>query len=49
MDVKLVNPFVDATLHFLETISSTKANPGKPFLKEDQKAPGDVTAVIGLT
>ena len=49
MDVKIVNPFINATLHVLETISSTKTSPGKPFLKEDQKAHGDVTAVIGLT
>lgn len=48
MDVKLVNPFINATLHVLETISSTKASPGKPFLKENQEALGDVTAVIGL-
>ena len=49
MDVKMINPFIEGTLHVLETISSTKAEPGKPFLKEDEKALGDVTAVIGLT
>src|SRR4030042_685579 len=49
VDVRLINPFIEATLHVLETISSTKAAPGKPFLKKDHIARGDVSAVIGLT
>ena len=49
MDVRLINPFIEATLHVLRTISSTEAVPGKPFVKKDQKARGDVTGVIGLT
>ena len=49
MDVNLVNPFIDATLHVLETMASTKAEAGKPYLKKDEVAPGDVTGVIGLT
>ena len=49
MDVKLVNPFIDATLHVLETIASIRVRSGKPYLKKDQVARGDVTGVIGLT
>lgn len=49
MDVKLVNPFIDATLHVLDTLASTKVDPGKPFLKKDSVARGDVASVIGLT
>lgn len=49
MNVDLVNPFIDATLHVLKTMSSTEAVPGKPYIKEDKQARGDVTAVIGLT
>jgi chemotaxis protein CheX len=49
MDVELVNPFIDATLHVLETMASTKAQAGKPYLKKDQVARGDVSSVIGLT
>lgn len=49
MDVKLINPFIDATLHVLETIAMTKATPGKPYLKKDKVARGDVSGVIGLT
>ncbi|MBW1802860.1 MAG: chemotaxis protein CheX [Deltaproteobacteria bacterium] len=49
MDVKLINPFIEATLHILETMAYTKVEAGKPYLKEDNVARGDVTGVIGLT
>ena len=49
MDVKLVNPFIEATLHVLETMAFTKVRAGKPYLKKDQTARGDVTGVIGMT
>ena len=49
MDVNLINPFIDATLNVLETMTSTRAEPGKPYLKKDQVARGDVSGVIGLT
>ncbi len=48
MDVKVVNPFIDATLNVLETMAYTKAEAGKPYVKQDQVAKGDVSAVIGL-
>ena len=49
MDVTYVNPFINATLNVLETMAFTKADAGKPFLKKDQVAQGDVSGVIGLT
>lgn len=49
MDANLVNPFIEATLGVLETTASTEAEPGKPFLKRDQKALGDITGVIALS
>jgi len=49
MDVTLVNPFISATVKVLETMASTKVNPGKPFLKKDKIARGDVTGIIGIT
>lgn len=49
MDVKLINPFISATLNVLETMAFTKAQAGKPYLKKEQVAPGDVSGVIGLT
>lgn len=49
MDVKLINPFINATLKVLETMAFVKATAGKPFLKKENTAMGDVTGVIGLT
>lgn len=49
MDVKVINPFIEATLHVLETMTSTKAISGKPYLKKENIAAGDVSSVIGLT
>jgi len=49
VDVNLVNPFIDATLHVLETMASTKAEVGKPYLKKDEVARGDVSGIVGLT
>lgn len=49
MDVKLINPFLSATLNVLETMAFIKAEPGKPYLKKDNIAQGDVSGVVGLT
>ncbi|RJQ61749.1 MAG: chemotaxis protein CheX [Desulfobacteraceae bacterium] len=49
MDVKLINPFIHATVKVLETMAGVKAEPGKPFVKKDKIARGDVTGIIGIT
>ncbi|MEW6669007.1 MAG: chemotaxis protein CheX [Thermodesulfobacteriota bacterium] len=49
MDVKYINPFITATLHVLDTMAHIKAEPGKPYVKRDKIATGDVTGVMGLT
>jgi len=49
MDVSLVNPFIEATLHVLSSLAFTKANAGKPYLKKDSIAKGDVSGIVGLS
>jgi chemotaxis protein CheX len=49
MDAKFIDPFISATLNVLETMAFTKAEAGKPYLKKNQIASGDVSGVIGLT
>jgi chemotaxis protein CheX len=49
MDVKLINPFIEATVNVLETMAFTKSSSGKPYLKKDSVAKGDVSGIIGLT
>jgi chemotaxis protein CheX len=49
MNVKLINPFINATINVLETMAFVTVNAGKPYLKKDNVAVGDVTGVLGLT
>ncbi len=49
MDVKLINPFINATINVLETMAFITVEAGTPYLKKDNVAVGDVTGVLGLT
>ncbi|MBL7180443.1 MAG: chemotaxis protein CheX [Pseudomonadota bacterium] len=49
MDVKMINPFINATLNVLETMAFVKAEAGKPYLKKNDVAQGDVSGVVGFT
>ena len=46
MNVKLIDPFINATLNVLETMAFIKPEAGKPYLKKDDIAQGDVSGVI---
>ncbi|MBW2147225.1 MAG: chemotaxis protein CheX [Deltaproteobacteria bacterium] len=48
MDVKFINPFVDATLNVLRTMAGLNPTNGKPYLKAEKKSKGEVTGLIGL-
>ncbi|MFH1076860.1 MAG: chemotaxis protein CheX [Pseudomonadota bacterium] len=49
MDVRLINPFITATMEVLGTMAFTKVDVGKPYIKKERVATGDVSGVIGLT
>ncbi|MEW5725783.1 MAG: chemotaxis protein CheX [Thermodesulfobacteriota bacterium] len=49
MDVKYINPFLSGTINVLKTMAFMDVKPGKPFLKKDSIATGDVSGIIGLT
>lgn len=49
MDVKLVNPFINATINVLETMAFVTVTAGRPYLKKNNVAVGDVSGVLGLT
>lgn len=49
MNVTLINPFINATINVLETMAFVTVSAGKPYLKKDNVAVGDVTGIIGLT
>ena len=49
MDVSLINPFINATINVLETMAFMTVNAGKPYVKTNNVAVGDVSGVLGLT
>jgi chemotaxis protein CheX len=49
MNVKLINPFINATINVLETMAFVNVTAGNPYVKKDNVAVGDVTGVLGLT
>ena len=49
LDVTLINPFINATINVLETMAFMTVTAGKPYVKKDNIAVGDVTGVMGLT
>ena len=49
MDANMINPFITATRNVLETMAFVTVKAGKPFLKKEDIAKGDVTGVIGIT
>jgi chemotaxis protein CheX len=49
MDVRFVNAFLEGTINVLKTMAFIEPRPGKPYLKHDNMAVGDISGIIGLT
>lgn len=49
MDPSLAKPFIKATKDVLKAMASLDVAAGAPFVKKDNIARGDVSAVIGVT
>ena len=49
MDVRFINAFLEGTLNVTKTMANVSPVPGKPYLKKDGLANGDVSGIIGLT
>jgi chemotaxis protein CheX len=49
MDVRFINAFLEGTLNVTRTMANISPLPGKPYLKKDNVANGDVSGIIGLT
>jgi chemotaxis protein CheX len=49
MNVKFINPFLEGTISVLKTMAFVEPKPGKPYLKTDSLARGDISGIIGLT
>ena len=49
MKAELINPFLNSAKNVIETMCQTPASPGKPELKQDKTAYGEITGIIGMT
>jgi len=49
LDAKIINPFLEAAINVLKTMAMVEPKPGKPFLKKNAVAIGDVSGIIGIT
>jgi len=49
MDVRFINPFLEGTIEVLSKMAFVNPKPGKPYLKRDNLAKGDVSGIIGIT
>lgn len=49
MDVRYVNPFLEGTVSVLKTMAFIEPRPGKPYVKQNNLAQGDISGIIGLT
>lgn len=48
-NAEIARPFVKATLEILETMAGLSATAGKPYIKKNNLAQGDVSAIVGVT
>lgn len=49
MDVELAKPFIKAAVDVLSTMAFVQPKVGKPYVKKNNTAVGDVTGLVGLT
>ncbi len=49
MDAALVNPFVEGTLHILDTTAFVKVKAETPFLKKNRNSLGDISGYLEIT
>lgn len=49
MDAALVNPFIEGTLHILDTTAFVKVKPETPYLKKNRVQQGDISGIIEVT
>ncbi|MDL2316784.1 chemotaxis protein CheX [Desulfovibrio sp. OttesenSCG-928-A18] len=47
--IAIAKPFVKATLDILSTMACMSASAGKPYVKKNNVAKGDVSAIVGVT
>jgi len=49
MKAEMINPFLEATVSVLKTMASLSPVPGKPYIKKEATATGDISGIVGIT
>ncbi len=49
MDIKYAKPFIEATINVLSTMAMITPKAKKPYVKNNNKAFGDVSGIVGFT
>lgn len=49
MNFELAKPFIKATKDVLSMMAMIEVVPGKPYVKKDNQAVGDVTGIVGMS
>lgn len=49
MKALYINPFIKAVVEVIRVMAFKKAKASKPYLKKDDLATGDVSAIVGMT
>ena len=48
MNAEFINPFISALVNVMGTMARIELTPGKPKKKDDDKASGDISGLIGM-
>lgn len=48
-DSEIAKPFIKATVQILETMAQIKSTAGAPYVKKNNHASGEVSAIVGVT
>ena len=49
MKAEFINPFLEGTVYVIKTMASVDSVPGKPYVKKESSAVGDVSGIVGIT
>lgn len=49
MKAEFINPFLEATISVIKTMTSMEVIPGKPYIKKGSAATGDISGIVGIT
>lgn len=49
LKAEFVNPFLEATVSVLKTMAHVEPIPGKPYIKKENSATGDISGIVGIS